>query len=189
MNVCVFCSSSGFINRSYFEAAKALGKLIGDRGHNLIFGGTDLGLMGALAQSAKSAGAKVTGVIPRLIYERGISFTKADSMIVTADLRERKATMERMADGFIALPGGFGTLEEAFEIITIKQLQMHQKPVVFINTEGFYNPLMLFIEQMAGERFIHNRYQDLFQLADSPETAIQYLTEYTPVQLAEKWTG
>ncbi|HSV76922.1 MAG TPA: TIGR00730 family Rossman fold protein [Bacteroidales bacterium] len=189
MNVCVFCSSSEFVHNSYFEEARGLGRLIAANGFNLVFGGTNIGLMGALAQAAKQHGANVSGVIPKFIYDRGIAFAPADAMIVTADMRERKATMEQMADAFIALPGGFGTLEEVLEIITLKQLRLHQKPVVIINTNGFYDQLLVFVEQMARERFIPMRFSDLILLADSSEKAIQLIAEYKPVELKEKWSG
>lgn len=129
--ICVFCSSSSAIDAVYFNTAQELGKSIGERGWGLVYGGSDVGLMGAVARSVTQHSGPVVGVIPQTIHARGIAYETADEMIVTKDLRDRKAEMERRADAFIAMPGGFGTLEEVVEVLTLKQLQLHLKPIIF----------------------------------------------------------
>ena len=187
MKICVFCSSSNFLDERYYEEARALGKLMALGKHHLVYGGTQVGLMGALALSVKEARGKITGVIPWIILEKGIAYEGVDELIVTKDLRERKATMERISDGFIALPGGVGTLEEMLEIMTLKQLQLHQKPLVLINTLGYFDELFGFFDRLFRDRFASGRYRGIFHLADGPEEALKYLVEYQPEITTDKW--
>ena len=133
--------------------AEQLGGQMAGRGHALVYGGTNVGLMGSVARAMRQAGGKVVGVIPKFIADRGIAYEAADELIITNDMRQRKATMEARSDAFIAMPGGFGTLEEVLEIITLKQLQQHTKPVVFLNPGGFYDPLTSLFEHMYEKRF------------------------------------
>ncbi len=139
LNVCVFCSSSDVIEPTYFAAASELGTALASRRDTLIYGGTNVGLMGAVARAVHQHGGRVVGVIPSFIAGRGLAYSPADELIVTRDMRERKARMEERADVFVALPGGFGTLEEMLEIVTLKQLQQHTKAVIFLNVDGFYD--------------------------------------------------
>lgn len=188
MRICVFCSSSDFVDQHYFDEARALGNLISNNNFELIYGGTKVGLMGALAQSVKEGDGQITGVIPQLIHQKGIAFEGVDSLIVTRDLRERKAVMEDLADAFVALPGGFGTLEELLEMITLKQLQVHQKPIVLINTNGFFNSLITFFDHVYYERFASERYRGLLYFSDNAWDAINYIRNYRPGSLGNKWS-
>lgn len=186
-SICVYCSSSDAVDSAYLDAARELGALIGRGGHSLIYGGATVGLMGALAQAVRREGGHVTGVIPVLFRDKGIAWHEADELIVTADLRERKADMERRADAFIALPGGFGTLEEIAEVLVLKQLRQHTKPIVFLNTGGFYDPLLAFFEQLYRGKFSKSEYRKLYFIAPDPAAAIQHVETYVPPKLADKW--
>ncbi len=143
-NICVYCSSSSAVSREYYQEAYNLGQCLGINNYTLVYGGVSVGLMGEVAHSVYINGGKIISVIPESIKNRGITFDKADYIIYTKNLRERKAIMEYQSEAFIALPGGFGTLEEVMEILTLKQLQAHNKPVIFINTNGFYDNLLGF---------------------------------------------
>ncbi|MEE4176219.1 MAG: TIGR00730 family Rossman fold protein [Bacteroides sp.] len=188
MRICVFCSSSNFLDERFYEEARLLGTLIGKEKFKLVYGGTHVGLMGALALAVKEEKGLITGVIPQLIFNKGIAYDGVDELIVTRDLRERKATMERISDAFIALPGGFGTLEEFFELVTLKQLQVHFKPLVIINTLGYFDELIVFFERLFKERFASDRFRNLIYVADNPAKSLQYISEYKPEFIADKWT-
>jgi len=142
MNICVFSSSSNAIPEIYFNEAKALGKIIGEENHILINGGANVGLMESLTIAASSYGAKTIGIIPEKMTGRSLVSDNSHQVIITKDMMERKAKMREMSDAFIALPGGFGTLEEILEVITLRQLSYHTKPIVFINTNNFFNFLL-----------------------------------------------
>jgi|SRR5689334_12448398 uncharacterized protein (TIGR00730 family) len=186
-NICVFSSSSDAVDPAFFALAQELGAEMARRGHRLVYGGTNIGLMGAVAKAAQQHGGKVVGVIPNFIASRGFAFDSADELIVTNDMRQRKATMEARADAFVALPGGFGTLEEALEIITLKQLQQHVKPVVFLNRAGYYDPLVAVFEHMYEHRFAKPDYRHMYTFADTVGAALDYVENYQPTALPSKW--
>ncbi len=186
-SICVYCSSSDAVAPTYFIAAAARGALIGARGMELVYGGANVGLMGTLARAVKDAGGRVTGVIPRAIAARGLAFGDADELVLTDTLRERKAVMEERAAAFIALPGGFGTLEETLEAITLKQLGRHRKPVVFVNTSGFYERLVDLFERFYELDFAKAESRSLYHVAPGPEDAMAYIDGYSPTALPEKW--
>lgn len=186
-SVCVFSSSSSAINSIYRDTATDLGKRLGQEGLNLIFGGADVGLMGVIARTAKDHGARVTGVIPKLFVDKGISYQAADELIVSMNLRDRKEIIESRSDAFIALPGGFGTMEEIMEILTLKQLQLHNKPVVFINTNSYYDNLIAQFETGYQENFAKKKYEELYFISESANSAIDYIKCYCPKQMPEKW--
>jgi len=186
-SICVFCSSSEAVAPVHFAAARELGRLLAARHKTLVYGGTTVGLMFAVAAAVKQHGGRVVGVIPALIAARNIGWTGADELVVTRDLRERKAVMAARADAFVALPGGLGTLEEALEILTLKQLRAHSKPVVFLNTEGFYDGLFAFFDQLSRERFLKPAWRDYLQVADQPAQIFSHLENYRPPQTADKW--
>ncbi|HSV97751.1 MAG TPA: TIGR00730 family Rossman fold protein [Spirochaetota bacterium] len=186
-SVCVYSSSSDAVDLEYFRAAAEMGALIGARGMELVYGGANVGLMGTLARAAKDAGGRVTGVIPRTFSARGLAFEAADELVLTDTLRERKAVMEERAGAFVALPGGFGTLEETLEAITLKQLGSHDKPVVFVNTSGFYDRLIDLFERLYALCFAKGESRSLYHLAPDPEGAMAYIDGYSPVALPEKW--
>lgn len=185
--ICVYSSSSDAVAPEYFDTATALGAQIARDGYDLVYGGSNVGLMGALARSAHAAGGRVIGVIPQTIRARGVAYELADELIVTPDLRARKASMEARADAFIALPGGFGTLEEIIEVLTLKQLQTHDKPIVFINTHGFYDRLVSLFEQFYEQHFAKGQYRELYAVTSDAAAALAYLKTYTPTKIASKW--
>jgi len=140
--ICVFCSSSEDLDKKYYEVAEELGKKIGLQNFDLIHGAGDIGLMGVLMKSAAAAGCKVTGVVPERLNRANIVSDKHQTLVITADMKDRKEYMRSSSDVFIALPGGFGTLEELSEVITLKQLKYHSKPIIIINSYGFYDNLL-----------------------------------------------
>lgn len=187
MNICVFCSSSNSVDKIYFEEANKLGNEIGARGNAIVYGGTNVGLMNEVAQAVKKSGGKAIGVIPKLISDHGISADFVDELIITPDMMERKKLLREKSDAFIALPGGFGTLEEILEVITLKQLGYHNLPIVFINTNGFYNNLKAQFEHSYAEKFAKREYSRLFSFEDNYQDAIRYIENYKQEQLKTKW--
>jgi hypothetical protein len=186
-SICVYSSSSDEVSPVFFDAASELGRLIALGGKSFVYGGGCLGLMGAAARSVHEHGGRVIGVIPGFMRLPGICYEEADELVVASDMRERKALMESMADAFIGLPGGFGTLEEMLEIITLKQLGLHSKPIVFLNTEDFYNPLLETFEHMYRGRFAREEYRALYYFAPGPDDAMDYIESYQPPCLETKW--
>jgi len=187
MNLCVFSSSSNAIPEIYFEEARTLGKLIGELGWNLIYGGANVGLMHACAESARENGSKNVGIIPELIHAHRLSNPNDHEQIITPNMRERKYLMRKRSDAFVALPGGFGTLEEILEVITLKQLNYHNKAVVFINTNGYYDSLLEQFEKSYRETFAKESYRSMYFVASNPEEAIHYLRQYQPAEPLAKW--
>lgn len=185
--ICVFSSSSNTIRKDYFEAADRLGREMARRGKTLIFGAGTTGLMGACARGVHSEGGKVIGVIPEALNEKGIVYEECDELIVTPGLRERKGIMDRRADAFIALPGGFGTIEEIMEIITLKQLGYHNKPIVLLNVRGFYTPLLDMLTRVIEQNFAKPQCLELFAVTESPEEALDYIDRYEPVSCGSRW--
>lgn len=171
----------------FFALAVELGRTIAERGHTLVWGGTNIGLMGACARSAQQHGARVIGVIPSFIAERGLAYDKADELIVTDDMRQRKSIMEQRADAFVGMPGGFGTLEEMFEIITLKQLQRHNKAIVFLNASGYYEPLATALEKMYEAQFAKQAYRTMYAFAADVASAIEHVENYCPTEIPSKW--
>jgi len=186
-NICVFCSSSDHLAGIYYEAAKELGTRIGREGDCLVYGGTTVGLMGATARPAKENGARVIGIIPQRIDEAGIGWQKIDEYIVTKDMRERKALLSQKADAFIALPGGFGTMEEILEVMTAKQLGYHQKAILFLNTNQFYEPLLAHFESLYAEQFAKESYRNLYFMAATVDEAYAYIKTYQAKASELKW--
>ena len=187
MNICVFSSSSNAIANIYFEEAEKLGQLIGSKGHALINGGANVGLMEAVTIAASKTGAKTTGILPERLIGRSLASDKSHQVIVTSDMQERKAKMRELSDAFIALPGGFGTLEEVLEVLTLRQLSYHTKPVVFINTNNFYRYLIKQFEVSFSEMFAKKLYKELYFFAENALEAMEYIENYIPVELDSKW--
>ncbi len=187
MNICVFSSSSNAISDVYFEEARKLGKLIGEQGHTLVNGGANVGLMEAVTVSASEAGAKTIGIIPERFVKRSLASSNSHEVISTSDMQERKAKMREISDAFIALPGGFGTLEEILEVLTLRQLSYHHKPVVFINTSDFYRYLFKQFEMSFTGKFAKEIYRELYFVAENSKTAMEYIAGYKPVELDSKW--
>lgn len=187
MNICVFSSSSNAINPVYFEEARLLGRLIGENGHTLVNGGANVGLMEAVTVAASGAGARTIGILPERLIERSLASDNSHQVITTKDMQERKAKMRDLSDAFIALPGGFGTLEEILEVLTLRQLSYHSKPVVFINTNNFFKYLFKQFEVSFSELFAKEVYRELYYSAKNAEDALQYIADYKPVELDSKW--
>lgn len=185
--VCVFCSSSDALRREYVAHAEVLGRLIGARGGTLVFGAGAMGLMGAIARSVHESGGRVIGVIPRALDQDGIVYRRADELIITDDLRERKAHMDARADAFVALPGGFGTIEEILEHMTLKQLRYHPKPIVLLNTSGYYDKLLAFFDHLMAERFAKPEHRKLYYVASTPEAVMDYIDSYEPPLVPDKY--
>ena len=186
--ICVFSSSSAVVAPVYFEAAVQLGEMIAKQDYTLVYGGANIGLMGTLASAVKDNGGKVVGVVPAVMQGTSIMFEAADEIIVAKDMRGRKEAMEARADAFVSLPGGFGTLEEMMEILTFKQLQFHSKPVIFLNTKGFFNHLMAHFEHLYEERFASSdHHRQLYHLADNATGVFSYLSGYQLAEFPLKW--
>ena len=185
--ICVYSSSSDGVDKRYFDVAHQLGRHMAQNNYGLIYGGAAIGLMGAVARAVHEHGGKVVGIIPEFLKQYDIAYEKADQLIVTQTMRERKALMEERADAFIGLPGGFGTLEEILEMITLKQLQLHSKPVVILNTGNFYNRLIDLFEHSYAEKFAKEMHRKLYYIASNVEEAILYIDRYQPPELVKKW--
>jgi hypothetical protein len=181
MNVCVYCSSSDRIDDAFQPVADTLGTELAARGHTLVYGGGDVGLMGVLAQAVRDGGGTVVGVIPKKLQAvEGVADTLADELIVTDSMHERKRNMIDRADAFAVLPGGFGTLEEFMEVLTLKQLDYHDRALVLVNTNGFFDPLLQFFERLHAGHFTHQPGSALYHVADTPVAALDYLEAYEP---------
>ncbi len=187
MNICVFCSSSNAIADIFFKDAELLGGLIGLRGHSLINGGANVGLMEAVTIAAGKAGARTMGIIPERMQGRNLVSNHSHKVEITGGMMERKARMRELSDAFIALPGGFGTLEEILEVITLKQLDYHRKPIVFINTGNFYDHLFRQFEYSYTEHFAKPEYSSIYFIAQTPEEALSYIENYLPGEAISKW--
>ena len=175
MKICVYGASGDELDPRYFEAAEAMGALLAEAGHSLVFGGGARGLMGAAARGAAGKGGEIIGIAPRFFDEPGILFPGCTRFVFTDTMRERKAAMEAESDAFLALPGGIGTFEEFFETLTLKQLGRHGKPMVLLNTLDYYAPLLSLLEQAAEQRFLSRGCFRLFQVCGSPEEALAAL--------------
>jgi uncharacterized protein (TIGR00730 family) len=186
-SVTVYCSSSSAVPRAYFEAATALGAAIALQNWTLVYGGNFVGLMAAVALGAREAGGKVIGITPQLMVDKGISDTKCDELIVTNDMRDRKALLEERGDAFVALPGGLGTFEEVFEIIVAKQLHYHNKPIVLLNVDDYYGPLLAMLEHGIEQKFIKPAARQLYFVARTVSQAIERLQNYVPPAPSDKW--
>ncbi|HPR32584.1 MAG TPA: TIGR00730 family Rossman fold protein [Prolixibacteraceae bacterium] len=187
MNVCVFCSSSSAVEPVYFHAARDLGQLLGQKKYSLIYGGANVGLMDHLATTVLKYGGRVTGIIPRKIQEKQLASIHLNELVITETMEERKALMRDRSDAFITLPGGFGTLEETLEVITLKQLDYHQKPVVLVNTNAYFTDLLAQFEKSYRETFARENYRKLYAIVSSPSEALVYIENYIHEDLGTKW--
>ena len=171
--VCVFCASAAGASPVYLETAADLGHRIARRGHGLLYGGATVGAMGTVADAALAAGGQVVGVIPDVIREREIDHRGLTELHVVGTMHERKGLLASRADAFVALAGGYGTLDEFIEIVTWAQLRIHAKPCVLVNTSGFYNGLLRFLDHAVAEGFIVPENRSLVQVAADPEEALE----------------
>jgi uncharacterized protein (TIGR00730 family) len=175
MQICVFCGSKFGKAQVYRQTAQALGRAIASHGHKLVYGGASVGTMGTLADSALAAGGEVVGVMPKGLDEREISHTRLTKLYVVDDMHQRKAKMAELADAFIALPGGIGTLEELFEVLTWRQLEIHTKPTILINTQGFYDALLEFLAHTQREQFSYPDSIESMHVVTDVGSAMAYL--------------
>ena len=175
--VTVYCSSSRHVDGIYTRAAAELGDAIARQNWRLVYGGNHIGCMGTLADAARSAGGKVTGITPQLLVDEGIADEHCDELVVTSGMRERKALLEQRADAFVTLPGGMGTFEEVFEIIVGRMLGYHSKPIVLLNIAGYYNPLLAMIEHGIEQRFIRAKARDAYFVATDVTKTIEHLAQ------------
>jgi hypothetical protein len=187
MNICVFSSSSNAIADVYVKEAIDLARLIGQSGFCLINGGSNVGTMDVITREAVVNGAKTIGIIPEKLRDFNLASAHAHEIIVSGDMMERKFKMRELSDAFIALAGGFGTLEEILEVITLKQLSYHNKAVVFINTNGFYDDLFKQFERSYEEKFAKENYRKLYFVAENSLEAMNYIREYKPEEMVNKW--
>ncbi|WP_313949215.1 TIGR00730 family Rossman fold protein [Leptolyngbya sp. FACHB-261] len=186
--MCVFCGSNLGLNPAYQLAAEALGKALAQRELGLIYGGGNVGLIGVVADSALATGGQVIGVIPEFLVAKEIAHKGLTKLHVVGSMHERKALMADLADAFIALPGGYGTLEEFCEILTWAQLGLHQKPQGLLNVEGYYDPLLQLFDQATTEQFLKPALLTLVLQATEPEILLNQLENYKPPKV-DKWIG
>ena len=176
MNICVYGAASTEIEKSTVEKTERLGALMADRGHTLVFGGGASGLMGAVARGVRRGGGKIIGVAPSFFNVDGILYPDCDEFIYTETMRERKATMEKLSDAFLMTAGGIGTFEEFFEILTLRQLGRHQKPIAVLNTDGYFDPLSAMIEKAIEERFMTAANHRIFGVFETVDEVLSYLS-------------
>jgi uncharacterized protein (TIGR00730 family) len=186
--ICVFCGSSSGGRTEYRAAAEAVGRFLAGRGIGVVYGGGKVGLMGALADAALAAGGSVIGVIPEVLFDKEIGHTGLTQMHVVRNLHERKAMMADLSDGFVALPGGFGTLEEFCEVITWSQLSLHQKPCGFLNVAGYWNPMVEMFDQSVREGFLKSENRGIVLVDEDMEVLLVKMKAWRPSG-AEKWIG
>lgn len=184
--VCVFAGSSPGARPEYRAAARELGRSLGARGLGLVYGGAHVGLMGVLADAVLASGGEVTGVIPEALVAREVAHNGLTNLRIVGSMHERKALMADLADGFIALPGGWGTVEELFEILTWAQLGLHQKPCGLLNVQGYFDRLLAFVHHSINEGFVRPEYRRMVPVSDSSERLLDLMAAYEP-PLVEKW--
>ncbi len=175
MNICVYGASSSTIAKSYINPTEELGEKMAKRGHNLVYGAGALGLMGAAARGVLRGGGKIIGVAPAFFKVDGVLFDECDEMIYTDTMRERKGIMEEKSDAFIMTPGGLGTYDEFFEILTLKQLGRHAKPIAVFNINGYFDPLRAVLENAVNKQFMTPQSLRLCEFFDRPERLLDYL--------------
>ena len=182
MRICIFGASGRELDERYYAEAETLGELIGSRGDSIVFGGGAEGLMGACAHGVHRTGGGIVGIAPRFFDEPGILYDRCSRMIFTETMRERKQLMQENSDACIVLPGGIGTLEEFFEMLTLKQLGRDERAIVILNTNGCYDTMLKMLEELAGARFMSKNCLELYCVAETAQQAMDYLESYVPVK-------
>ena len=184
MNICVYGASSPDIAPAFLEAGRVLGLAMAKRGYGLVFGAGDSGMMGAVARGVTAGQGKVIGIVPSFFNVDGILYDHCDELIRTETMRQRKALMEERSEAFIMTPGGIGTFEEFFEILTLKQLGRHAKPIVVYNTDGYYDPMLAMMQKAIEAEFVTATVGDLYFVTADPDEALDYLEHYVPVEVS-----
>ncbi len=178
--VCVFCSASDCVDEIYFNDAYETGKLIAKEKMDFVYGGSELGLMGKSSLGAYKNGAKTIGVMPEKLYNMGVGKGNCTEFVLVEGMRERKAKMDELSNAIIALAGGFGTLEELAEIIVQKKLGYNDKAIVILNTNGFYDTLIKFFNELIDKNFANKSFNEAYFVAKTPREAIEYIKNYKP---------
>jgi cytokinin riboside 5'-monophosphate phosphoribohydrolase len=173
MNICVYCGSSNGNDKSILELSQKFGRLLAERGHNLIYGGSSLGVMGVIADSVMLNGGEVIGVIPENLFSKEVAHTGITRLITVKDMHQRKSHMAELADAFVAFPGGFGTMEELFEIITWNQIGLLKKPVTVMNINGFYDSLIKMIDHAVDMGFIKKNNRQIVRVAETLDQCLE----------------
>lgn len=181
MNICVYGASSPDIAPAFIRAGEDLGRAMARRGHALVFGAGASGLMGAVARGVTAGGGKVVGIVPSFFNVDGILYERCDELIRTETMRERKALMEARSDAFIMTPGGIGTFEEFFEILTLKQLARHSKAIAVLNTDGYFDPMIAMMERAIADGFVSDTVKELYFVCDSVDGVLEHIENYRPV--------
>ena len=179
MKICVYGAASNEIDKSFLTAGENLGREMGKRNHSLVFGGGASGLMGAVARGISEENGEIIGIAPSFFNVDGILFEKCSEMIYTDTMRERKMLMESKSDAFIVTPGGIGTFEEFFEILTLRSLDRHKKPIAIFNTNGYYDNLIEFLENGVKQNFLKSANLELFFVSENENEILDYLENYT----------
>lgn len=177
MNICVYCGSSNGKNKLILNESQKFGRLLAERGHNLVYGGSSLGIMGIIANSVMLHGGEVIGVIPENLFSKEVAHTGITRLITVKDMHQRKSHMAELADAFVAFPGGFGTMEELFEIITWNQIGLLKKPVTVMNLDGYYDPLIKMIDSSVEVGFIKSTNREIVKVAETLEQCLEFCEE------------
>jgi uncharacterized protein (TIGR00730 family) len=186
-SVCVFCGSSTGTNPSHIEAARSFGTLLAREGLTLVYGGGHVGLMGILADTVLAAGGRVVGVIPQFMMEKELAHTGLTELLVVESMHARKALMAERSDAFVALPGGFGTGDELFEILTWRQLHLHTRPVAILNSDGFFDHLLAWMARMVADGLLRPSNRAFLEVGTTPEEVLGRLRHPTQPAHEEKW--
>ncbi len=184
MKICIFGAASNKIDKKYIEATEILGEYLAENGHELVFGAGGHGLMGAAARGFKRKGGKIYGVIPEFFREECVEviYTECDELIYTETMAQRKSKMEDLADAFIIVPGGIGTFEEFYEVLTLKQLGRHTKPIALYDIDGYYDKLEDFMVYSMDEGFINEVCKEIYACAETPEKVLEYIENDKPIK-------
>ena len=187
-NICVFGAGARNLDQAYMEDAYTMGLALAQNGYGMVFGGGATGLMGQAARGAREGGCgAIHGIAPAFMNEPGILWEGCDELILTETMHERKQMMEALSDAFIVLPGGAGTFEEFFEVLTQKNLGLHKKAIILLNTKGFFDPVVDLLRRMVAGRFMPSTCLAAIMVADSPDHVIKYLDTYEYKDIAPKW--
>jgi len=187
--VCVFCGSSDHVREPYLQATRKMAHAIADRGLTIVYGGGCTGLMGALADAALERGSSVIGVLPESFNNPILAHPNLTKLHIAQSMHERKAKMIELSDGFIALPGGFGTLEELFEILTWAQIGLHSRPIGILNINSYFDPLLALIEHVRSEGFIYDEHRSLLINEINPDNLLDKMTSYNPPEDLDRWVN
>lgn len=186
-SICVFCGSSPGADVAFTEAARELGRLLGQKTITLVYGGSNIGLMRAIADACLAEGGHVIGVMPQGLIDREVAYTNLKEFHVVESMSIRKEKMAELSDAFIAMPGGIGTLDEIFEVMSWNQLEIMDKPVALLNTKGFYNDLVKFLDYTVEQRFVRNEHRQNLLVDENPEQLLQAIENYESMKVDSKW--